>query len=233
MHRDNRPEMAVIHLMQAQVPAKAVIEDIGQLHFGLQSDRGLIPCIHAECTPGVFPGIKILGRGHAGLAQNMDILHFVHPKMANPPPAGIIPQQIVVFIIPQQGIRADDRILAVVVILLFPPPLSGKRVGIGEIAEGDFAPAVDGLMQGVYVQQGELVGGFAPMGNIDLPLQLLALKPAGQPLNFSDELMGAALADKLGGGNGVGQHLQFGQGEFPLGEIVIPAVAFNVHTHLP
>ena len=124
------------------IPAKAVKDNIGHIRGKLQGDLLRLAAVHAKDLAGVFRGVKVGEElfSQAFLAGLGDGFHLIHPVVAAFPVLGIVADEVVIFVIPQECPGTDLVALTFVPVFLF----TGD-VPI-EIAEGDAAAGGDGAV---------------------------------------------------------------------------------------
>ena len=195
----------------------------------------LPPAEHAECAAGVGRKVKALEKrlSLAGQIGYGDFRHFVHAVMLDQPGLPVKADQIIVFIVPQQGPWADLVGLPAVAVLLYNVPVGREFDPPLEIAEGYLHPCGNRLMQGIYIIVDAFVEGFGAPGDIDLALERRRLRLAGQPFQLVDELTRFAVGDEARRLDRVDQQLQLRSLERPGRKVIAPGFALVLHDIQP
>ena len=150
-----------------------------------------------------------------GGAQIEDLVHAVMPDGGS---AAVVADEVIVLIVPQQGIGAH----------VVPCAAAAQHTPAAPVVTGVVEPdelvAVDGGVQLVH----QIVYGFIhrldAVLDDDLPPQALGLMNAGQPLELRDQLQRLPARDEPGGLHAVGQQPELRELERPLADIPAAAV---------
>ena len=160
---------------------------------------------HIERGKGLAPFAPVSGGAQIG--------DLVHAEVADLGKGAVVADEVVVLVVPEQGIGAH----------VVPRAAAAQNAPavpvVSRVVEPDALVAVDGGVQLVH----QIIYGFVhrldAVFDDDLPPQLLGLMHAGQPFKLCDQLQRLFARNEPRGLHAVGQQPQLRQLEHPLADV--------------
>ena len=199
-------EMLGIHRKHLDVLAELVNDGIGQFIAEADADIISLAAEHIKhlclLARHVLLSVKFLAL--SGYCQRLaDAFHPVHTIIAEL--LTIVGIEIVVAIVPEKGIGADNELLTVFGIGLF----VACGGGIVEVAEADFLVFADGLVDAVGILDHTIIHAPHSVGNMVFSVQALHGVLTRKPFQFGGDFSCLFSCDEFGRLNTIHQKTQF------------------------
>ena len=198
--------MLGVHRKHLNVLAKLVYDGIGQFVAEADADIVFLAPIHIKhlclLARHILLPVKFLAL--SGHCQRLaDAFHPVHSVIAEFFP--IVGVEIVVAVVPEKGVGADNELLTVFGIGLF----VACGGGVVEVAEADFLVFADGLVDAVGILDHTIIHAPHSVGNEVFSVQALHGVLARKPFQFGGDFPCLFPCDELGGLNAIHQKAKF------------------------
>ena len=186
---------------QQNISPEAVNDDASQRIVKAHFDRLRLAGKHTENAPAISGNVQLprLRVAVARLGGLRDVRHFVHTVVRDAV-ALRMRDQIVILIVPAQGVGAGSVGAVAVMALTVNAPV--------KVAEGDLGIVRNGVVDAIHVIVDALVHGLDAAGDCDLTAEAARVMTAGEGLQLGDQLHGLALCQKARGLHRVHQKLQ-------------------------
>ena len=158
-------ETAFVHNLRGNILPETVDNAVHEEVFTEQPDLAFLAVEHGELLRKIRRHVKILWLLHGGFLRYLQAVDAVYPELCDLLPMVVEAHEIVIIVVPKQGIWGDGVELSVMPV----DALLGGRVI--EVAEGYFLPLRDGGLDSVYIQINALVGGLGTAVDVEMPVQ--------------------------------------------------------------